>query len=61
MHGYVIRNIDECAFVAPLGHEHSFTKDILKARIFRTMHEAKRECCGNEIATSIDVYFRSDY
>lgn len=43
----LIRNEDE-KFVAPAGQEHSYTKDLTKAQIFRTRDSANANKCGND-------------
>lgn len=45
---YVIWSATARAYVAPAGQDKSFTRDIRKARQWKTRAEAERECCGDE-------------
>lgn len=59
MQGYVIRRTDG-AFVAPAGSERSYTRNILRARIFADRAAAEAEVCpGNEHVVSVAKLFES--
>ena len=45
---FVLWNLDQRRYVARPGEAHSFTRDLLKARRWRTREAAEREACGNE-------------
>lgn len=49
---YVIRRNEDGAYVTPPGSQHSYTKDLRKARLFNTREEAERDKCGNETIAS---------
>lgn len=47
--GYYVIRRDDGAFVSQPGSEHSYTKNLLNARLFRTKAEAEANLCpGNE-------------
>lgn len=55
---WLIWNTSSRAYVAPPGSRCSFTPDIRKARLFRTLEAAKQECCpGNEYPVTLESQF----
>lgn len=50
---YIIKRTDHQGggYVTPAGSEHSYTKDIAKARIF----QVRPECCENEVVLRVDT------
>ncbi len=46
-------------YLSPPGSAHSYTKDITKARTFRTWDRAKSECCENETPVNIENILRT--
>ena len=45
---YVIKRIEDGAYVAPPGSPASYTFVLSRAATFRTVEAAQRECCENE-------------
>lgn len=54
---WVILNKSNGKYVAPPGQRHSFTADIRKARLFRTIEAAKQESCGDESPVTLESQF----
>ena len=59
---YVIRNTDNGKFVADMNKSrdgHSYTRDLLQAKIFTTQEEANRNRCpGNEHVLKVEELLR---
>jgi hypothetical protein len=55
---FVIWNVTHQKYVALPGKKSSYTSDIAKARRFKTLPEAQRECCGDERVRDVfDIVF----
>jgi hypothetical protein len=52
---YVLWNMDEKRYVAPLGEVHSFTRYLTKARRFTSKEAAEAERCSNERIHSYEL------
>lgn len=57
MNDYVIVKQGTRQFVAREGCRHSYTPNVLYAQRFKSKEEATKNCCGNEIAVSVDSLF----
>jgi hypothetical protein len=51
---FVIWNLSQRKYVAPLGLKSSYTQFIHKARTFPTRQAAEADCCGDERVREID-------
>jgi hypothetical protein len=54
MSRYVLIRNDDGKFVAPDGSEHSYTRDLTKAKAFPSKEAAESQACGNERAVTVD-------
>jgi hypothetical protein len=52
---YVIKRVEDNAYVAPPGSPRSYTPNIAKARVWHKREEAERERCGNEIIVTVEA------
>jgi len=50
---FIIKRHEDGRYVAVSGSAHSYTKDIRKARIYRTREAAQADACGNESVLSL--------
>lgn len=56
---YVLRRIEDGAFVAAPGLVHSYTHDLTLARTFSTKVRAEKDKCGNEVAIRAEDLMQS--
>jgi hypothetical protein len=54
MSGYVLIRNEDNKFVAPDGSQHSYTRDLTKAKIFPSKEAAQSQACSNERAVPVD-------
>lgn len=55
---YVIKRIEDGAYVSPAGSKCSYTLSLQLARTFVSRDAAKKECCGNEFVVRVDDEMR---
>ena len=51
---FVIKRVEDGAYVAPLGSRSSYTFALDHARTFPTQDSARKEKCGNEIVLPVE-------
>lgn len=51
---FILRRNEDGKYVAQPGSEHSYTKSLRQAQVFRTRAEAEGSKCGNETILSLE-------
>ena len=53
---YAIKNNKTGLYVSKPGRGKSYTNRIEYAQLFRTLEDAKKDCCGNEYLVEVSSY-----
>lgn len=56
---YVVKRVEDSKYVTTPGSEHSYTPMLQKARTWSSREAAQDNCCGNEVARSVEEEMQS--